>query len=282
MHLLDERLRSIEAPLAAQALDELEAQALPVEIAVEVEQICLDQLAAPRFEGRAYADRDGRSAAVGKARVDAVTRTHVVLLRDQVRRRKAELAPALVAVHDLAAQLEGAAEQPVRLAQLAGEHKAADMARGDDLAVDLEQGVHGRREALVGLQQPRVALRLVPEAEVLADRDAARAERADEHVLDELLRRALGEAGVERDHDKLLHAERGDQLGLARGRRQQLRRVLWRDNRDRVWIERQHRVGIGDHLAVTEVHAVKRADRDAASVAALDVGQAGDLHSRTA
>ncbi len=38
----------------------------------------------------------------------------------------------------------------------------------------------------------------------------------------------------------------------------------------------------GDHLAVAEVHAVERADRDAALGAALDVGQASDLHGRTA
>ena len=50
-----------------------------------------------------------------------------------------------------------------------------------------------RLEAVVGAQQVGVALRLVAEAEVLADRDVRRAERADEHLVDELLRRARGE-----------------------------------------------------------------------------------------
>ena len=61
-----------------------------------------------------------------------------------------------------------------------------------------------RLEALVGAQQVGVALRLVAEAEVLADRHVRRAERADEHVVDELLRAARGELAVERDHDELL------------------------------------------------------------------------------
>ena len=77
------------------------------------------------------------------------------------------------------------------------------------------------------------------EAEVLADRHAGSAEGTDEHVVDELAGRALGELGVERDHDQLAHAERGEQLGLARERRQQPGRVLRRDNGHRVRIERE-------------------------------------------
>ncbi len=83
-----------------------------------------------------------------------------------------------------------------------------------------------------------------------------------------------GEGRVERDHDQLLHAQRRDQLGLARERRQQLRRVLGRDDRDRVGIEREHAVRARDHLPMAEVHAVEGADRDAAPPSALDVGQA--------
>ena len=60
----------------------------------------------------------------------------------------------------------------------------------------------------------RVALGAVAEAEVLADRDPRRPERLDQHLVDELLRAARGEGGVEGDHDQLLHPERGDQLGL--------------------------------------------------------------------
>src|SRR6202161_419965 len=279
MHLLDQRLGRREAPLAAQTPNNPQARRLAVEVAVEVEQVGLDQLAAPGLERRAHADADRGRAPVGEARVDAVARTDERVIGHEVGRRKAERAPALVAVDDLAAELEGRAEQLIGLAQLAGEDESADVTGGDDLTVDLEQRMHARREALVGLQQPRVALRLVPEAEVLADRDLLGAERADEHLLDELVGRALCEGRVEWDHDELLHAERGDQLGLARRRRQQFRRVLRRDDRDRMRIEAQHGVRAGDHLTVPEVHAVERADRHAAPIAAHDIGQARDLHS---
>ena len=92
------------------------------------------------------------------------------------------------------------------------------------------------------------------------------------------LRTARREARVEGDHDQLSHPQRRDQLGLHREARQQLRRVLRCDDRNRVRIEGQHAVGTADHLAVTEVHTVEGADRHAASLPGLDVGQASDLH----
>src|SRR3954451_5439349 len=51
-HLIDERVDRVEALLAAQSLEELEAQRLAVEVAVEVEQEGLDELAAARDEHR--------------------------------------------------------------------------------------------------------------------------------------------------------------------------------------------------------------------------------------
>src|SRR5690242_15537997 len=51
-HLLDERLDRVEALLAAQPLEELEAKRPAVQIAVEVEQIGLDELAAAGHEHR--------------------------------------------------------------------------------------------------------------------------------------------------------------------------------------------------------------------------------------
>jgi hypothetical protein len=50
------------------------------------------------------------------------------------------------------------------------------------------------------------------------------------------------EGGVERDHDQLSHAEFGDEVGLARERGEQLRRVRRRDHGDGVRIEREHAV----------------------------------------
>src|SRR5829696_1392211 len=45
-HLADQRVDRFEALLAAQALEERELERLPVEVAVEVQQVGLDELAA--------------------------------------------------------------------------------------------------------------------------------------------------------------------------------------------------------------------------------------------
>src|SRR4051794_8183649 len=171
-HLLDERLDRVEALLAAQALEELEAQRLAVQVAVEVEQEGLDELAAAGHEHRPHADVRGRRVGLARrgrrpARVHAVARRDVAVGREQVRRREAELPAALVAVDDLADDRERRAEQRVGVLDRAAEHEAADVARGHDLAVDLEQRHDPRLEALVGRQELRVAVRAVAEAEVL-------------------------------------------------------------------------------------------------------------------
>ena len=111
-------------------------------------------------------------------------------------------------------------------ADLAGEHEAADVARGDDLAVDLEQRVHDRGEALVGGEQPRVALRLVAEAEVLADETRVAPSAPTSTSSMNSRGRALAKSASKGITISSSHAQRGDQLGLARERRQQLRRVL--------------------------------------------------------
>ena len=55
--------------------------------------------------------------------------------------------------------------------------------------------------------------------------------------------------------------------------------ALGDDDRGRVRVERQDRVGAADDLAVAQVHAVERPDRQAAR-ALLDVVKPGDLHAR--
>src|SRR5919108_3120771 len=69
-HLLDERVDRVEALLAAQPLEELQAQRLVVEVAVEVEQERLDELAAAGDEHGPHAHVRGRrvDAAVGHRR----------------------------------------------------------------------------------------------------------------------------------------------------------------------------------------------------------------------
>ena len=192
----------------------------------------------PGDEHRAHADVGGRHVhgAVGRARaagVDAVAGDDVAVDGDEVGRREAQRAPALVAVGDLAGDGEGGAEQLVGVLDRAAEHEPADVAGGHDLAVDLEQVDHARLEARVGAQQLLVAGRLVAEAEVLPHADVLGLQRPDEDVVDEALRAARGELLVERDDDELLHAELADELGLALERGQQARRAARRDDRRR-------------------------------------------------
>src|SRR3954469_15539770 len=151
-HLVDERVDRVEALLAAQPLEDLEPQRLPVEVAVEVEQERLDELPAAGDEhGPNAGVRRRRAHLAGRdrraARVHAVPRRHVHVGRQQVRRREPELAAALVPVDDLAHPPERRAEQLVGVLYGAAEHEPADVARRDDLAVDLEQRDDARREA---------------------------------------------------------------------------------------------------------------------------------------
>src|SRR6185503_19850239 len=129
-HLLDEPVDAVEAALAAQPLEELEAQRLVVEIALEVQQIGLDQLAAAALEHRAHADvHRRRPLAVrgeGTAGVYAVPRRAVPLARYEVRRREAERPAALVAVLDGAVDGERRAKQRSRVLQGAARDEAAD------------------------------------------------------------------------------------------------------------------------------------------------------------
>ena len=221
--------------------------------------------------------------AVGEARVDAVAGAGERLVGDEVGGREAELAPALVAVHDLAAQLEtarpagGSPRPPRRPARGRGCGSRRRSRRRPRAAGARPSRSARRRRAAAGRPAPCArsgSSRRSPPARAPSAPTSTSSMNSS--------RRALRELGVEGDHDQLLHAERGDQLGLALERRQQLRRVLRGDHRDRVRVEREHAVGAGDHLAVAEVHAVEGADRDAAPARALDVGQAGDLHGRTA
>src|SRR3954470_9564722 len=162
-HLLEEGLDRVEPLLSAQPLEELEAQRLAVDVGVEVEQERLDELAPPGHEHRPHPDVRGRRvrAAGGDRRA---ARVHAVAGRDepvggqQVRRGEAELAPALVAVDDLARDRERRAEQLVGVLDGAAEDEPADVARGDDLAVDLEQRHDAGLEPPVGGEAVGVAL----------------------------------------------------------------------------------------------------------------------------
>ena len=106
-HLLDQRVDAVEAALAAQALEEIQAQLAAVDVAVEVEQERLDEQAAAGDEGRAHADIDGGDVRLavdfGAAGVDPVVGDDQARVGHEVGGREAERAAALVAVGDDAA-----------------------------------------------------------------------------------------------------------------------------------------------------------------------------------
>ena len=104
--------------------------------------------------------------------------------------------------------------------------------------------------------------RAMAEAEVLAHRHVRRAQRADQHVVDELLRPS---GAANRSSNGITTSSStpscDDQLRLGLEARQQLRRRLRPDHAQRVRLEREHRVAAADHLAVAQVDAVELADR---------------------
>src|SRR6185503_19670111 len=101
MHLRDQFIDPWKAPLAPQAADEGDAKNLAVEVALEVDQMGLDEQSTPRLEGR---------PAVCKRRIDPVARSHQVVGGHDVGGRKAELAAAAVTLHHRPLEQEGGAE----------------------------------------------------------------------------------------------------------------------------------------------------------------------------
>ena len=245
-------------------------QLAAVEVAVEVEQERLDEQPAAGDERRAHADRDRRRplphARDGRAAgVDAVVGDRERRVRDEVGGREAERAAALVAVGDDPAHPERRAQQPRGLGDRAGGDQPADVRRGDDLAVDLDHLDDPRRRT-------RPARAAAPRRPARGGRSGSsrrpRPSVAPSRSISSWSMNSCGvcacERAVERDHDQLVDAERGDQVGLLLERGQQLRRRLGRDHGARVRLEGQHAVGAADDLAVAGVHAVELAHREPA------------------
>ena len=107
----------------------------------------------------------------------------------------------------------------------AGRHQAADVRRGHDLAVELDQLDDARLERVLGGQQRRVAARACCRSGSSRRPTRARASRRATSTWSmNSCAVCGGERAVERDHDQLLDAERGDQVRLLLERREQLRR----------------------------------------------------------
>src|SRR6185437_14102277 len=123
------------------------------------------------------------------------------IIRDrQVRRRKAELAAALVALRDAAFDLPIPAKQLRRRARPALRQMFANTARRGMLAAGVAlRHEHGNAETeLRGhvAQQRGIAGPALAEGEILADHDVPRAELRDQEAGDEILGGAGGEGAV--------------------------------------------------------------------------------------
>src|SRR5438105_11599527 len=124
VHLLDDRVGGVKAPLATQSRKEVQAQLAAVQVALEVEQVGLDQLAAAGLEGGTDADAHGRRPPVGQTRVHAVAGTCVRLLGNQVGGGKAEPALAFVPPRHLAAEPKRRPQQTACLGHVPGQQQA--------------------------------------------------------------------------------------------------------------------------------------------------------------
>ena len=159
---------------------ELDAHRAVVGVAVEADQVGLDDRALDVAEGRVAADRDRGGIALlagpedAEAGVDAGRRHDAPGRPAQVRGRHAERAAARESAHDGAVEPRVAAEQARRVLDLALAHELADPGRRDALAVGGHERDcrHAEAEPLAERgQRRRVALGGVAEAVVLAHDD---------------------------------------------------------------------------------------------------------------
>ncbi len=275
---------AVELALAAQEVLEANLGLLAVQLALEVEQVRLEQRVVGVLVERRpppEVDRAGVDRAVGPlvaAGVDAVGRQAHRAGHVDVGRREADQPTALVATDDRAAHLVRPAEHPRGELDVAAGQRPPDGRAADRLVDPVRPGDQVDRvddevvgEAVV-LEQTDVAVAVAAEVEVLADDDRPHGQPLDEHALDERLRRLLRLRLVEAQDHGGVEPGGGQQLEALVGRRQQLRCRLGTHDRGGVTVERQHdrhRIAVGgealdllDHRLVPEVHAVVGADRD--------------------
>src|ERR1035437_4730239 len=210
---------------------ELENHRLPVEIQVgAVQDVGLDP-ALGAGECRVGADRDGGwqrtvEVALGQAGpdqpadVDAVGRDQPHGLLAQVRGGIAQLAAAVIAVHDLTTDLVRTCQDLGRSCDVARDHQGANTARGPATPLaDVRQGEHFEAVLCAELAQGvDVAGVANTESGVLPDDHHAGTQRLDEYLDNEALRGPEGE----------LMGELHDQHGVQPGGREQVQALLGR------------------------------------------------------
>ena len=237
--------------------------ALAVEVDVAVEQVGLDQHRPARAEGRAHADADRRAGAVGARGVDAVAGADELLVGDEVGGREAERA-ARAGRRARPRRAAGTARRASarRWLHLAGQHERADVAGGDDLAVDLdERARRGSRSAGRRPAAPVSPAAPWPKRKFSPTETWVARSRPTSTCVDELLRRS-GAAKPSSNGITTSSCTPSSAISSALASRlvSSFGAASGRITAQRVGLEGQHRVVAGDHLAVAEVDAVELAD----------------------
>src|SRR5262249_42180570 len=259
--LRDELVLALKGTFVPEPAPQLDHEPAPVEVTVEIEQVRLDpSLRAPAV--RVYADRHGATGAERCAGVDPEPGDEQIRGDVEIRRRKSQRPTALVSEDDDSLHLRRSAEEPRRTLDVARAQHLADRCRRRLL----EQRNRADVEAEIA-QKGRRSRRGATEAEVLADRDDARAESA-ENRFREVRRFEPGELGGELDDERLVHPLLPQQPEPPLERREELDAVPEDDARMRP--ERDHRrtqTGLLcdiEDCPVSDVHAVEAPERDAA------------------
>src|SRR5690349_8180652 len=247
---LDLRLEGVEIGvlfLLADLVEELDAHVRAVQIGGEIEQMHLEHRAAARRDRRPHAEtRHGRERsradAVNPHRVDSGERGPVVL-QLHVRGRETELAPELPAVDYAPADAVRAAEKPFGGDEIPARKRSADCGAGHAYPAERHDRQDLRFVAVSPaevLEQRDIARALRAEAEILADQEPLRPERVREHPLGESLGSERREGAVKTLNVRALHAVRREELQFLSKRREAGGRGVRSEEFPRVGLEREH------------------------------------------
>ena len=218
MHLRDQLLDARKPPLAAQAGDERDPQRLAVEVALEVDQVGLDQQARARSRRSADAHVDRRGLAVGERRIDAVPGGDADRRRARGSRSGSRAsAPARRPRRPSPSSRKGAPRQPVGDARPRPRRSASGCGsrrrsrRRPRPAAPPASRTPGATASISGSP-----FALAPKRKFSPTDTCSAPERLDQDPAAELLGGMLGELVIERDHDQLLDPEALDHVALDR------------------------------------------------------------------
>jgi len=283
-NLFAERVDGFEALLPSEPSFEAQIDLNSVEVAREVDDMGLGNKVSAISKSRAIADiRDHRQEfplpfappahASQAAEIDAGCGENLGL-RSQVRGRKTDRSAATVAFGDLATRDKRPTEQGCRFFDLPLPEQLADPSRIQisTLNGNFRYDGHGKAEMRSSLgQHAHRALPILSKMKVVADVDLNRPDGLVQIVLNEMLRRVLGEFQIERLRHDRIEPERFEGLHLLlegfeqakiRRRLQDPARMGLEGIENRLPVERFRAFDhLGQDRLVPAMHAVEIADR---------------------